>query len=49
MAPYFAYGLVYFSFLFADRIMAWTGRADYRQYFFWFQADYEVGLNWALL
>jgi hypothetical protein len=49
VAPYFAYGLVYFSFLFADRIMAWTGRADYRQYFFWFQADYEVGLNWALL
>lgn len=49
VAPYFAYGLVYFSFLFTDRIMAWTGRADFRQYFFWFQSDYEVGLNWALI
>jgi hypothetical protein len=49
IAPYFAYGFVYFSFLFVDRIMAWTGRAPFRQYFVWFQSDYEVGLNWALL
>ncbi|MBI4261845.1 MAG: hypothetical protein HY658_14930 [Actinobacteria bacterium] len=49
VAPYFAYGLVYFGFLFTDRIMSWTGRADFRQYFFWFQSDYEVGLNWALI
>jgi hypothetical protein len=49
VAPYFAYGFTYFSFLFIDRILAWTGRAPFRRYFVWFQSDYEVGLNWALL
>lgn len=49
VAAYFAYGLSYFTFLFLDRIMAWTGKAPFRRYFIWFQSDYEVGLNWALL
>lgn len=49
VAPYFAYGFLYFSFLFVDRILAWTGKAPFRRYFVWFQSDYEVGLNWALL
>ena len=48
-APYFAYGFIYFSFLFADRILAWTGKTAYRQSFVWFQSDYEIGLNWALV
>lgn len=47
--PYFIYGLTYFLFLFTDRILAWTGKAPFRRYFVWFQSDYEVGLNWALL
>lgn len=49
VAPYFVFGVVYFAFLFTDRVMAWTGRADFRQYFVWFQSNYEIGLNWALL
>lgn len=48
-APYFAYGFVYFAFLFTDRLMAWTGRTAYRQSFVWFQSNYEIGLNWALV
>lgn len=43
------YGSMYFTMLFADRLLAWTGRMDFRQTFIWFRADYEAGLNWALL
>jgi len=49
VAPYFLYGLLYFAFLFTDRILAWTGKTPFRQSFVWFQSDYEVGLNWALV
>lgn len=43
------YGSMYFTMLFADRLLAWTGRMEFRQTFVWFRADYEVGLNWALI
>lgn len=49
VAPYFGYGFIYFAFLFTDRVMAWTGETTYRQSFVWFQSDYEIGLNWALV
>ncbi|MEO8322871.1 MAG: hypothetical protein ABI571_01895, partial [Actinomycetota bacterium] len=49
VAPYFLFGLLYFVLIFGDRIIAWTGRTDFRQTFIWFQTDYEVGINWALL
>lgn len=43
------YGSMYFTMLFADRLLAWTGRMEFRQTFIWFRADYEAGLNWALI
>lgn len=46
---YLLYGTMYFLLLFADRMLSWTGRMDFRQTFVWFRADYEAGLNWALL
>lgn len=46
---YLLYGSMYFLLLFADRMLAWTGRMEFRQTFVWFRADYEAGLNWALL
>lgn len=46
---YLLYGTIYFTMLFADRLLAWTGRMDFRQTLIWFRADYEAGLNWALL
>jgi len=49
VSAYFAYGFIYFTFLFTDRILAWTGKTEFRRYFVWFQSDYEVGLNWALI
>lgn len=48
--PYFAYGVIYFGFFFTDRLMAWTadtGRG-LLPYFVWFDARYELGMDWAL-
>lgn len=47
-APYFAYGILYYLFLFADRILGWS--ADEEQPFLiTFRTPYELGLDWALL
>lgn len=49
VAPYFAYGLLYFVFLFIDRLLAWSANVDYMPYFIWFRGEYELGLDFALL
>jgi hypothetical protein len=49
LAPYFKYGLVYFTFLFMDRIISWSTDGAYMPYFIWFRGDYELGLDFALL
>lgn len=49
---FFLYGLLYNSFLFADRIMAWTsstGREDFPPYGFWLNVRYELGMDLALV
>ena len=49
-APYFFYGTLYFAFLFADRIIAWSsdnGRGLI-PYVIWFDTRYELGMDWAL-
>lgn len=47
--PYFAYGFLYFSFLFIDRVNAWSANESYMPYFIWFRGEYELGLDFALL
>jgi hypothetical protein len=47
--PYFIYGMLYFSFLFIDRLVAWTRNSDYMPYLIWFRGEYELGLDFALL
>ena len=49
LAPYFYYGFLYFSFLFIDRVVAWSTTGDYMPYIIWFRGDYELGLDFALL
>jgi len=49
LAPYFYYGFLYFSFLFIDRVIAWSTTGDYMPYIIWFRGDYELGLDFALL
>lgn len=48
LAPYFLYGTIYFSLLFADRILAWSVPAEFHPFVIWFIGDYELGLIWAL-
>ncbi|WP_336787924.1 hypothetical protein [Paenibacillus sp. MMO-177] len=47
--PYFTYGMLYFAFLFIDRVMAWSANDIYMPYFIWFRGEYELGLDFALL
>jgi hypothetical protein len=48
--PYFAYGFLYFTFLYVDRIMAWsTNDSSYMPYLIWFRGPYELGMDFALL
>lgn len=47
--PYFVYGVLYFTFLFMDRILAWSVDNAFLPYFIWFRGDYELGLDFSLL
>lgn len=50
LTPYFTYGFLYFTFLFTDRIMAWSCNNFFKMpYIIWFRGDYELGLDFALL
>lgn len=49
LGPYFAYGFLYFTFIFIDRIIAWSTNSEYMPYIIWFRGDYELGLDFALL
>jgi hypothetical protein len=49
---FFLYGLLYNTFLVADRIIAWTsatGREDFPPYGFWLNVRYELGMDLALI
>jgi hypothetical protein len=51
-AQVFLYGLLYNTFIFADRVLAWTtdrGREDFPPYGFWLSARYELGMDLALI
>ncbi|MCY9664233.1 hypothetical protein M5X11_04475 [Paenibacillus alginolyticus] len=53
--PYFIYGLLYFAFLYTDRVISWSTDhpwdfdQQYMPYFIWFRGPYELGLDFALL
>ena len=47
--PFFAYGFLYFAFLFMDRIIGWSTNNSYMPYIIWFRGAYELGLDFALL
>ena len=49
LSPYFYYGFLYFSFLFVDRVIAWSTNTEVMPYIIWFRGDYELGLDFALL
>jgi hypothetical protein len=49
LAPYFSYGFLYFTFLYVDRVIAWSVNGVYMPYILWFRGEYELGLDFALL
>ncbi|HEX4905840.1 MAG TPA: hypothetical protein VFU93_10335, partial [Acidimicrobiales bacterium] len=49
VGPYFLYGTLYFSLLFADRVVAWSTADFHLPIVIWFRTPYELGLDWALL
>lgn len=48
-APYFAYGILYFSFVFADRLVSFTTNTSFLPLGIWFRGPYELAMDWALL
>lgn len=49
LMPFFIYGFLYFTFLFSDRVIAWSTNDAYMPYLIWFRGGYELGLDFALL
>jgi hypothetical protein len=53
VSPYFVYGVLYFGFLFLDRVIGWsapyTAGGEPSPYFIWFRTAYEVGIDLALI
>ncbi|MEM9072739.1 MAG: hypothetical protein AAGE52_29810 [Myxococcota bacterium] len=49
LAPFAVYGLGYFTFLFADRLIAWTAPGRPLPMPVWFHTPYELGMDWALM
>lgn len=47
--PYFIYGFLYFTFLFTDRLVAWSTNNLYMPYLIWFRGQYELGLDFSLI
>ncbi len=46
--PYFVYGCLYYLFLFADRLLAWTARTEVSGQLFQFRGSYEAAQDVAL-
>jgi hypothetical protein len=49
LLPFFLYGLLYFGFIYMDRILAWSTPSLVHPQAIWFIGPYELGLTWATL
>jgi hypothetical protein len=47
-SPYFLYGILYFTYIYVDRLVAWTSQTSYLPYNVWFRGQYELGMDWSL-
>lgn len=47
--PFLIYGVCYFTFLFVDRLIAWSASDFPLPLVIWFRTPYELGMDWALL
>lgn len=49
LLPFFAYGIFYFLFLVLDKLIEWNVNALDSGYFIWFDVQYEIGTDLALI
>ena len=49
LLPFAFYGLLYFGFLFLDRLLTWSAPGRDAPAGFWFDTAYELGMDWALM
>ena len=49
LLPFYVYGVLYFLFLILDRLVAWNANSINRGFFVWFDVQYEIGSDLALL
>ncbi len=47
-SSYFLYGLLYFTYVYVDRLVAWSTQTTYLPYNIWFRGQYELGMDWSL-
>ena len=48
-SPYFLYGLLYFVYIYVDRLVAWSSQTTFLPYNIWFRGQYELGMDWSLV
>lgn len=48
-SPYFLYGVLYFVFIYTDRLVAWSSQTTFLPYNIWFRGQYELGMDWSLI
>ena len=49
LMPFFLYGVFYFLFLVLDKLIEWNVYALDRGFFIWFDVEYEIGTDLALI
>jgi len=47
-SSYFIYGILYFVYVYVDRLVAWSSQTTYLPYNIWFRGQYELGMDWSL-
>lgn len=47
--PYFLYGVMYFLYLYIDRLVAWSTQFAIMPYYIWFRGQYELGMDWSII
>ena len=48
-SPYFVYGILYFVYVYVDRLVAWSSQTTFLPYNIWFRGQYELGMDWSLV
>lgn len=48
-SPYFVYGILYFVYVYIDRLVAWSSQTSFLPYNIWFRGQYELGMDWSLV